>query len=90
MIAGALGAQAEARFLAQLAAGDLQLEAITPTDLERMSELVATYADLPLGTVDASVVATAERLGAATVATLDRKHFTVVRPAHVAAFELLP
>jgi hypothetical protein len=39
---------------------------------------------------DASVVATAERLGEPNVATLDRRHFTVVRPAHVEAFTLLP
>jgi hypothetical protein len=37
-----------------------------------------------------SIVATAERLGEANVATLDRRHFTVVRPAHVEAFTLLP
>jgi hypothetical protein len=36
------------------------------------------------------VIATAERLGSATVATLDRRHFSVVRPKHVAAFDLVP
>jgi uncharacterized protein len=51
---------------------------------------VWTYRDLPLGTVDASVIVTAERLGIVEVATLDRRHFSVVRPSHVAAFELLP
>ncbi len=49
-----------------------------------------TYADFPLGLVDASVIAVAERLGAADIATLDRRHFSVVRPAHVPAFRLLP
>jgi predicted nucleic acid-binding protein len=43
-----------------------------------------------LGTVDASVVAAAERLGLADIATVDRRHFSVVRPSHVAAFTLLP
>jgi predicted nucleic acid-binding protein len=56
----------------------------------RIAELVARYRDLPLGTVDASVVATAERLGVNDIATVDRRHFTGVRPAHVAAFTLLP
>ena len=55
-----------------------------------MIELVEIYADLRLGAVDASVVAVAERLGATEVATLDRRHFTVVRPRHTAAFTLLP
>jgi hypothetical protein len=40
--------------------------------------------------VDGSVVAAAERLGLAEVATLDRRHFSVVRPSHVDAFELSP
>ncbi len=45
---------------------------------------------MPLGATDASVVAIAERLGIDTIATLDRRHFTVVRPAHIEAFTLLP
>ena len=45
-----------------------------------MAELVSVYADLPLGSVDASVVAAAERLGATTLFSLDRRHFTVVTP----------
>ncbi|MEV4320786.1 hypothetical protein AB0J37_00990 [Microbispora rosea] len=59
-------------------------------DLQRMSTLVETYASLPLGAVDASAVAVAERLGITEVATLDRRHFTVVRPLHTGAFMLLP
>lgn len=59
-------------------------------DWLRIAELVARYSDLPLGTVDASVVTTAERLGITEIATVDRRHFTIVRPNHVAAFSLLP
>ena len=65
-------------------------EPVLPGDWIRIAVLVAKYHDLPLGTVDASVIATAERLGIEAVATLDRRHFTVVRPKHVAAFEILP
>jgi predicted nucleic acid-binding protein len=49
-----------------------------------------TNESLPLGTTDASVVAVAERLGLTDVATLARRHFTVVRPRHVDALTLLP
>jgi len=56
----------------------------------RIAALVAAYRGLPLGTVDASIVAAAERLGVGTIATLDRRHFTVVRPVHKNAFELVP
>ncbi len=51
---------------------------------------MSKYRSLPLGTVDASVIATAERLGITTVATLDRRHFGVVRPDHTASFTILP
>ncbi len=56
----------------------------------RAAQLVEQYADLSLGGTDASVVALAERLGEPTRATLDRRHFSVVRPPHVEAFDLLP
>jgi predicted nucleic acid-binding protein len=84
-----LGTGAEIRFLGDLASGNLVPEPVTAVDWLRIAELVAHYDDLPLGTVDASVVATAERLGATEVATLDRRHFTVVRPRH-GPFRLLP
>ena len=36
------------------------------------------------------MTASAERLGIEEIATVDRRHFGVVRPEHVAAFTLLP
>lgn len=54
------------------------------------AELVLTYEGLPLGTTDATVITLCERLGLSEVATLDRRHFTVVRPRHVEALTLLP
>ncbi|MEU7467393.1 PIN domain-containing protein [Streptomyces sp. NPDC044984] len=80
----------EAAFLSEVAKGTFELVHLTPTDLERMSELVLRYADFPLGGVDASVIAVAERFGVERVATLDRRHFGVVRPTHIPAFTLLP
>jgi hypothetical protein len=40
-----------------------------------MADLVRQYADFPLGTADASVIAVAERLGATHIATIDHRHF---------------
>jgi hypothetical protein len=60
------------------------------TGTGRMAELVETYLDLPLGIAGAAVVAIAERLGPTEIATLDYRHFTVIRPRHVQAFTLLP
>lgn len=84
------GARAEADFLRDVVDGLYLLESMTLTDVARAADLVEKYADLPLGTADACVVAVAERLGVTRVATLDTRHFSVVRPRHVTSFELLP
>lgn len=80
----------EASFLTSLADGTFRVESLTDQDYRRAAELVEQYGDLPLGTTDAAVVAVAERLNVVEVATLDHRHFTVVRPNHVAALTLLP
>ena len=85
-----LGPHAEATFLRTLATGALTVEANTDADFERAAELIEHYNKLRLGTVDALVIATAERLHTHRIATIDRRHFTVVRPTHIDAFELLP
>jgi predicted nucleic acid-binding protein len=77
-------------FLDDVEGGVYLIEAPSARDLTRCRELQATYADLPLGVVDASIVALAERLGEATIATLDQRHFRAVRPAHAPAFEIVP
>lgn len=90
LLATRLGTEPEVRFLGDLASGAFTVEPVAASDWLRIAELVARYRDLPLGTVDASVVVTAERLGIAEVATVDRRHFSVVRPSHVDSFTLLP
>jgi hypothetical protein len=40
--------------------------------------------------VDASVLALVERLGEERLATLDHRHFGMLRPAHAEALHLLP
>jgi predicted nucleic acid-binding protein len=90
LLATRLGVVPEVRFLGDLAAGAFAVEPVLAGDWLRIAELVASYRDLPLGTVDASVVATAERLDLADVATVDRRRFSVIRPTHVHAFTLLP
>jgi predicted nucleic acid-binding protein len=90
LLAREAGARVEAMFLRSVADGDFDPVDLTAGDYARMSELVDEYADLPLGTTDAAVVAVAERLGITEVATLDRRHFTVVRPRHVGSLTLLP
>ncbi|HET9243637.1 MAG TPA: PIN domain-containing protein [Gaiella sp.] len=88
IIGSRLGPREEARFLRGLEPFDIA--APEPDDWSRIGELVEQYVDLPLGGADASLVALAERVDARTVITLDRRHFSVVRPRHCDAFELLP
>lgn len=85
-----LGPEAEAEFLRSLGSSGFVVEQLIDADLERMAELVSTYADLRIGAVDASVVAVAERVAARTIFTVDRRHFSVVRPSHLSHFELVP
>jgi uncharacterized protein len=76
--------------LKEFDAGTLELLALAPQWLQRAGDLVTHYRDLPLGLVDASVMAAAEMLSEDKVATLDRRHFTVVRPTHTETLTLLP
>jgi len=90
LIGSRLGTDAEVLFLGDLAGGDFRVEPVDASDWMRIAELVSMYRNLPLGTVDGSVIAAAERLGISEIATLDRRDFSVVRPAHVDALSLLP
>lgn len=53
------GTHGEAAFLASLGAGELEVVDLEPADYMRGGELVKRYADLPLGAVDATVIAVA-------------------------------
>lgn len=81
---------AEADFLRDVADGVYELVPVTSSEVSRAADLVEQYASLPLGTADAFVVAVAEKYRAVNIATLDRRHFSVVRPSHLPAFTLLP
>ncbi|HEX6511548.1 MAG TPA: VapC toxin family PIN domain ribonuclease [Chloroflexota bacterium] len=74
---------------------DVEQGAFVVADLEagdyaRVRQLCDRYADSDIGFVDAAVLAIVERLGETKLATLDRRHFGLLRPRHVDALELLP
>lgn len=85
-----LGPVVEATLYQSILDGQLRVDALTIADWQRVHQLVVQYADLRLGGTDASLIALAERHREQRIATLNRRHFDVVRPAHVAAFTLLP
>jgi hypothetical protein len=82
--------QAEAAFVRAITDGEFVIESLLGEDIARAETLVRKYVDLDLGFVDATVIATAERLDATEIITTDRRHFSAIRPRHVGAFHLSP
>ena len=85
-----LGPRSEAAFVRLITVGELTVVDPIAADWDRSASLIETYETLGLGLVDASIVAVSERLNVTTLATLNQRDFTVVRPAHCTAFELIP
>lgn len=83
-----LGPAAEAAFVRSLATPRYRVETVEPGDLAQAAALIDRYASLPLGVTDATVVSLALRTGENRIATLDRRHFTVV--AELGRVQLLP
>ena len=86
-----VSAEAENRFLAEVANGAYQLEPFDRDDLDRARSILDRYADLGLGLADASIVVIAARAGTNRVLTLDERHFRAMRPLTGGrSFEVLP
>jgi predicted nucleic acid-binding protein len=73
-----LGPRAQDAFLSDLGRGEWVVDWGGEADLRRASEIASRYKALRLGLVDAAVIAAAERLRAAAIATLDLRHFGTV------------
>lgn len=77
-------------FLRDIALGAYAVEDLLPEDYARAADICEQYADARVGFVDAAVLSVVERLGERKLATLDHRHFGLLRPRHVEALELLP
>lgn len=77
----AVGSTYEAAFLEELAKTPSYFRLFYPgrENLARMGKLVRKYADLPLGTVDAAVIAAAEHFRTTEIATVDGRMADTVR-----------
>jgi predicted nucleic acid-binding protein len=76
--------------LADIESGAYRVVDLEPADYTRVRELCDRYADADIGFVDAAVFAIVERLGEPKLATLDRRHFSLLRPRHRDTIDLLP
>ena len=77
-------------FLVDMESGAFRIADLEPADFARVRELCDRYADADVGFVDAAVLALVERLGERKLATLDRRHFSILRPRHTDTIDLLP
>lgn len=85
-----IGAQAEQVFVRSVADGELIIEPVESDDVTRASALMRESLDFPLGFVDATVIAVAERLGAREILTTDRRHLCAVRTERNHLVTLVP
>jgi predicted nucleic acid-binding protein len=76
--------------LDDIVAGSYRVEELRAQDFPRIRELCDQYDDADIGFVDAAVFAIVERLGEPKLATLDRRHFGMMRPRHVDTLKLVP
>ncbi len=76
--------------LADIEAGAYVVADLGRADYARVRDLCDRYADADIGFVDAAVLAIVERLGESKLATLDRRHFGLLRPRHRDTIDLLP
>jgi predicted nucleic acid-binding protein len=76
--------------LGDIEAGAYVIADLIAVDYTRVRELCDRYSDADIGFVDAAVMAVVERYGESKLATLDRRHFSLLRPRHRKSIELLP
>ncbi len=84
------GVEAELAVLAELSGGAYELAAMDADDLTKAAGVVRRYSDLGIGVADASLAVLAQRYRTRTVLTLDRKHFSVMRPLDGGNFTIVP
>jgi hypothetical protein len=73
-----------------LASASLALLPIDVDDAPRMRELMRRYRSLPMDLADAALVRAAEREQIRRIFTLDRRDFSVYRPAKLGRFSIIP
>jgi predicted nucleic acid-binding protein len=76
--------------LGDIEEGAYAVENLLPADYRRVREVCDRYADADVGFVDAAVLAVVERLDEPKLASLDHRHFGLLRPRHCDALALLP
>jgi predicted nucleic acid-binding protein len=90
LVATRVGVDAELAVLGELSSGAWDLASVGASELELASTVIKKYRDQHIGVADASIVVLANSHRTRTIATLDRRHFTVLRPIAGGRFAVLP
>ena len=90
LVATRVGVDAELAVLRELSSGAWELAGFGAPELEMAASLIKKYGDQRIGVADASNVVLADRHHTRTIATLDRRHFTVLRPIRGRRFAVVP
>lgn len=90
LVSTRLGVAVELAVLGELASGAWDLATVDLADLARILPLIERYREHALGVADASNVILADRYRTTTIATLDRRHFSVLRPIAGGYFAVVP
>ncbi len=84
------GSDAEHAVLAELAGGAWELADFDRQRLAKAARIVEAYRDIPIGVTDAANMVLAQVYETCDIATLDRRHFTILRFDDGSAPRLLP
>ncbi len=90
LVATRIGVDAGLAVLAELAQGAWDLPEFGVAELAEARAVVHRYRDQDIGVADASNVVLAGRYGTDRIATLDHRHFGVLRTDRGGAFTLVP
>jgi hypothetical protein len=85
-----LGEQVARAFLEALLENYFTYISVEPGDLVRSLQIMTRYRDATIGLVDSSIVALAERYQTRRILTLDRRHFSLIKPQGIDYLQLLP
>jgi hypothetical protein len=77
-------------FLDALIAASYDYEIVLLSDLRRARAIMQQYIDSRLDFVDCCIMALSERMNITQVCTFDYRDFSIFRPLHCDALELLP
>jgi uncharacterized protein len=90
LVATQVSFDAELAVLRELSGGAWELADFGAAELEQAAGITKKYRDQRIGIADASNVVLADRYHTRTIVTLDRRHFTVLRPVGGGRFTVVP